>query len=228
MSFDFFMRNLMESFSYALSFLFLLFYVYRNKQAKLRVLAFYFFVAALLMLRGAYAFPNIMLYSMLSVASAIFLGVYFFDTYLRKWKKRVVILIVIGQCVYFLINNFVFAQPVIFDSAGHVLLSTGIVVMAFLFMHQILTNITEEPLSDNFDFWFVSTQLIYHLGAFGIFLTYGYLTSRILPTGLYSKENRNLISNVWLVHNVLLFLTALLLAAGILWITFRRKSRSSL
>jgi len=224
MSFDFFMRNLMESCSYTISFLFLLFYASRNRQAKLRVLTFYFFVAALLMLRAAYAFPNIRLYSMLSLVSAIFLSIYFHETYLMKWKKKVVILIVVGQCAYSLINNFVFAPPVIFDSVGHVLLSTGIVVMAFLFMHQILTNITAEPLSHNFDFWFVSTQLIYHLGAFGIFLTYNYLTKRILPSG----ENRNLIRDVWLVHNVLLFLTALLLAGGILWITFRRKSQSFL
>ena len=228
MWFDFFLRNLMEPFSYFISLLFLLFYLFKDRQVKLAVLTVYFFAASLLMLWAAYTFPNIWLYSILSWVSVVFLGVYFYGTYFLKWKKKLAIVIILVQSGYFLISNFIFSPPAIFDSAGHVLQSTGILIMTFLYMHQILTNVTEEPLSDNFDFWFVSTQLIYHLGAFGIFLTYGYLTKRILRSGLYSLENRNLISNVWLVHNVLLFLTALLLAAGILWISFRRKSRSSL
>jgi len=228
MDFNFFVHNLIEPSSYVIIILFLLFYLTRDSQTKLRVLAVYFFVAALLMLSAAYTNPNIAHYSLLSLLSAVFLGVYFYHTYFLNWKRKLVLMLVLVQGTYYVVTNFIFPAPTIFDSAGHVLQSTGILIMTFLYMHQILTNITEEPLSDNFDFWFVSTQLIYHLGAFGIFLTYGYLTKRILRSGLYSLENRNLISNVWLVHNVLLFLTALLLAGGILWITFRRKSRSSL
>ena len=228
MGFEYLANDLLEPVSYALCLFFLLFYIRKNKKVKLGLLAVYFFAATLLMLLAAYVNPNILLYSILSLVSVVFLGLYFYNTYFLKWKKRLTIAIILVQCGYFVVSNFIFSPPAIFDSAGHVLQSIGIVIMAFLFMHQILTNVTEEPLSDNFDFWFVSTQLIYHLGAFGIFLTYGYLTKRILRSGLYSLENRNLISNVWLVHNVLLFLTALLLAAGILWITFRRKSRSSL
>jgi hypothetical protein len=93
-----------------------------------------------------------------------------------------------------------------------------------MFMHQILANVSEESLSMNFDFWFVSSLLIYNLGAFIIFLTFGYLTRKILPAELYSFENRDLVTAVWGVHNVLLFLSSLLTLASAVWISFHKKS----
>jgi hypothetical protein len=107
---------------------------------------------------------------------------------------------------------------------GFVILSVGVVLMSFLFMHQILTNVTEEPLSWNFDFWFVASQLFYHLGSFFVFLTYGYLTRKLQISNDYSIENRVYLSQLWLGHNVLLFLSALVIAGSLLWIYFRKKS----
>ena len=43
-------------------------------------------------------------------------------------------------------------SPSVFDSTGYVILSMGMIVMAFMYMHQVLTHVTEEPLSLNFDF----------------------------------------------------------------------------
>ena len=225
---NFALNYLLEPSSYALSFLFLLFYTRKNKQVKIRVLVVYYFIATLLMIRAVYVESNIELYNLLCLLTFVCLGTYFYYTYEVKWKKRLVIILCLLHGVYFVSYNLVLPPALLFDSAGHVFLSIGIVIMTFLYMHQILTNVTEEPLSYNFDFWFVSTQLIYHVGAFGIFLTYRYLTQRILPTDLYSHDNRVLIGNVFVVHNVLLFLTSLLLSIAILWISFRRKSPSSL
>jgi hypothetical protein len=86
------------------------------------------------------------------------------------------------------VNNLIFPGRAIFDSTAYVLLSSGIVIMAFMFMHQVLTHVTEEVLSMNFDFWFICSQLVYFLGAFAIFLTYNYLTQKIIE-GFYSWEN---------------------------------------
>jgi hypothetical protein len=139
-----------------------------------------------------------------------------------------VIFFIFLQTCYYLIEIFRAEPPKVFDSLGFVILSVGIVVMSFLFMHQILTNVTEEPLSWNFDFWFVSSQLLYHLGSFFIFLTYGYLTKKLISSPEYSKQNIFYIRQLWVAHNVLLFLSALMIAGSLLWISFRRKSLSSL
>jgi hypothetical protein len=166
------------------------------------------------------------LYSLLSLLTLICVGMYFYYTLFTPWKKRIVIILCLIQSGYYITGNFIFTRSQVLDSTAYVILSIGIVLMAFMYMHQILTNVTEAPLSWNLDFWFVSSQLIYYLGSFFIFLTYGYLTEKIMQTDLYSYENRIYISQLWRIHNVLLFLSSLIISAGIIWISFRRKSPS--
>jgi hypothetical protein len=186
----------------------------------------YYFIAVALQLKAAYADTNIGIYSLLSSITFLFLGTYFYYTLFTSWKKRLVILFCAIQVGYNIIANLLLPGAEVFDSTAYVMVSSGIVLMAFLYMHQMLTNVTEEPLSLNFDFWFVSSQLFYHLGSFLIFLTYGYLTQKILTSDLYSYENRIYLSQLWRVHNVLLFLSSLFISAGILWTSFRRRSPS--
>jgi hypothetical protein len=228
MAFSFFIDELLEPTAHGLSFLVLLYFIGKNNTVKLKSLTIYFFTATLLVLKAAFSNPNIEIYSFLSLFSCICIGLYFYYTLYAKWKKRVVIFLGVIQAGYYVTGNFLFPSPPVFDSAGYVILSMSVVFMAFMFMHQILTNITEEPLSHSFDFWFVSSQLFYYLGSFFIFLTYGYLTKKLLASNLYSYENRIYLSQLWRVHNVLLFLSALIISVSILWISFRRKSPSLL
>jgi hypothetical protein len=114
----------------------------------------------------------------------------------------------------------------LFDSVGYVMLSTSNVAMILMFQHQLLKHIEEESLTLNFDFWFTSSQLIYFLGALMIFLTFNYLTRKILPVETYSPENRKLLTQLWGVHNVLLFLSSLLTLGSILWISSHKKLAS--
>jgi hypothetical protein len=100
-------------------------------------------------------------------------------------------------------------------------------VMIFMYIHELLANVSEHPLLFSFDFWFVSAQIIYYLGSFIIFLSFNYLTKKILPTELYSHENRAILTKLWGVHNVLLFLGSLLTTGGAAWISSRKKSLSS-
>ena len=181
-------------------------------------------ISAALQLKAAFAETNIEIYSFLSLFTFICLGAYFYYTLLLTWKKILVISTCIIQTAYYILSHVVFTSSQIFDSTGYVILSSSIVLMSFMYMHQILTNITEEPLSLNFDFWFISSQLFYHLGSFFIFLTYGYLTQKILASDLYSYENRIYLSQLWRVHNVLLLLSSLFISAVILWTSYRRRS----
>jgi len=225
MSFHFFISNLLEPISYGLCGLALL-YKQRSIQLKWKILLVYYVVAVALQLKAAYAETNIGLYSLLSSVTSLSLGTYFYYTLFTPWKRRLVILFCAVQIGYNIIANVLLPRGQVFDSTAYVILSCGIVLMAFLYMHQILTNVTEESLALNFDFWFVSSQLFYHLGSFLIFLTYGYLTEKILTSNLYSYENRIYLSQLWRVHNVLLFLSSLFISAGILWTSFRRRSPS--
>ncbi len=226
MNLSYFLRDLLEPFSFGLCFLFFLYHSWKNKKAKWRALMVYYFLATLLMVKAAYSNPNIEIYSLLGLLSAICIGTYFYYTLYLSWKKKLVIAFCIIQSGYYITGNYIFSPPKFFDSTGYVILSIDIVLMAFMYMHQILTNVTEEPLSWNLDFWFVSSQLVYYLGSFFIFLTYGYISQKLLASDLYSYENRVYISQLWRVHNVLLFLSSLIISAGILWISFRRKSQS--
>lgn len=226
MNFHFFISNLVEPISYGLCFLSLLFLVRVANKVKWKVLIAYYFVATLLMVKAAYVVPNIEIYSLLSLLTFASLGFYFYSTFFSSWKKWVTAFFCLLAAGYYITYNFIFTRPQVFDSTAFVILSVGIVLMAFMYMHQLLTNVTEDPLLLNFDFWFVSAQLIYYLGSFFIFLTYGYLTQKILSSNLYSYENRIYLSQLWRVHNVLLFLTSLITSVGIVWISFLRKSRS--
>ncbi len=223
-----FFSNLLEPVGYGLCFLLILLLSRYDKRSKWRALLVYYFVASLLMWKAAYAYPNLTLYSLLSLLSSVGLGTYFYYTFTASWKKGIVIFFIFLQAGYYLIEIFQPEPPKAFDSLGFVILSVGIVVMSFLFMHQILTNVTEEPLSWNFDFWFVSSQFFYYLGSFFIFLTYGYFTEKLISSPEYSKDNLFYIRQLWLGHNVLLFLSALMIAGSLLWISFRRKPPSSL
>jgi hypothetical protein len=223
-----FFFNLLEPVGYGLYFLLILVLIRFDKRPKWRALLIYYFVASLLMWKAAYAYPNLAIYSLLCLLSSIGLGTFFYYTFKASSKKRIVIFFIFLQTCYYLIEIFRAEPPKAFDSLGFVILSVGIVVMSFLFMHQILTNVTEEPLSLNFDFWFVSSQFFYYLGSFFIFLTYGYLTKKLISSPEYSKQNIFYIRQLWVAHNVLLFLSALMIAGSLLWISFRRKSLSSL
>ena len=191
-----------------------------------RVLIGYYLVISILMAK-TFRIPNIQIYNILYIFTSLALGYYFYSL-LRVRKIRFIIAILsLMPLVYYITNNTVFEGEVVFDSIGYVISSTGVLIMVFLYLRYILANVNEKPLILNFDFWFICSQLIYHLGAFGIFLTYSYFTKKILPSGYYSPENRLILTYLWGVHNVLLFLSSLITCTGILWIAYSRKSSLS-
>ena len=163
---------------------------------------------------------NIPFYTLLCVLTSFSLGSYFFTILNRKWQKGIAVVACLINGGYYVTNNLIKSSPVVFDSLAYVILSATIVVFIFMFMHQLLSEVKVEPLSLNFDFWFVSAQLFYFLGAFIIFLTFGFLTSRVL-----SNNERVSLALMWLwgFHNVLLLLSSLITTGSIVWISLRSK-----
>lgn len=219
--------NSLEAISY---FLFLgafaVYYYTYSRETRYKVLLVYYLISFPILLLILYLSINTYLYNFLYLFSSLCLGGYFYSFFKSKIKRGIAITFCATTILYYIVKSIMLNEQ-LFDSVGYVISSFGIIVMIFMCLHQIMTHVSEESLSLNFDFWFISSQLIYHLGAFGIFLTFNWLTQKILPSEYYVKENRIMMSNLWGVHNVLLFLGSLLTWSGLLWIAYRRRSTSS-
>lgn len=216
--------NYLEPVSYGLSFIFLFWIAVRTNKVKLKILTAYYFLACIIMIKAALDDNNIWLYSLLCLLTSTALCFFFYYSLDARLKKWAVITIYIFNVIYYLVVELA-AENTVFDSGAYVLLSISVVAMVFMYMHQILNNIRIEPLSLNFDFWYVCSQLVYHVGAFAIFLSNRYLSLMVMKDN--SMESRLLFSELWVVHCVLLFLSALIIGASVLWISYHSKSPSS-
>lgn len=194
------------------------------------ILGVYYFTACVLMLRanfvGSTGTSNIEFYNLWNLMTVIALSLYYSFVIKKTLTKRIIAVICVVQTFYFVIINVRPSPEILFDSNGQVLLSVGILVMVFFYMAQLLQNVNEDPLSLNFDFWFSSAQLIYYLATFLIFLTFRYLTKKVID-GDYLDQDRELLTKLWAVHNVILFLSSSIIAGSTLWIRYRSKSASS-
>jgi hypothetical protein len=216
---------LLEPVSHFLFLIALLFYL-RMGNAKLwhKVICVYYFIGFVILFKIVFTKYNSYLYSFLYLTTSVSFAFYFYLLLGSSKTRWLALLYGIVTLTYYLIKEVFLGADPLFPSIGYVITSTGIILLIFIFLHQLMTNVKEESLSLNFDFWFICSQLIYQLGSFGIFLTYNHLTAKILPEEHFSDENRYLLTYLWGVHNVLLFLGSLLTWFGILWIVSRRRS----
>jgi hypothetical protein len=223
----YFFSTLIEPLSFLIYFGALFFFISKtNGRYRLRILAVYNMLACILMLIAVISrgkIPNLIFYNLLYLLTGVGLGIFFFFTLTSNIKKRVVLTTSGITIIYYLISNLYAGFDQLFDSVGYVISSTGVVICVFLYFHQLMENVNEEPLSLNFDFWYSATQLVYHLGAFTIFLTYGYFTYKVLPAESYTKENRAVLTYLWIFHNVILFLGSLIVLSASIWIFSRKK-----
>lgn len=226
----FFLSFILEPLSFLLYLGALFFYAWKlDSKFHYRVLCGYYLIATALLVKGVTerSTSNTYIYNMMYLITSFFIGYYFFAILKTPLKKGIAVATGVTAIAYYLGSDTVVNNVQLFDSIGHVISSSGIVLLIFLFLHQIMTNVNEEPLSHNFDFWYVCSLLIYHLGSFAIFLSYNYFTQKVLPTENYSDENRTILSYLWVGHNVLLLLGALLTSFGAGWIFYKKKSQFS-
>lgn len=191
------------------------------------LLVVYHSVAMLLMLAASFLIGtmvkgNIWLYNLNSFFTVVFIGSYFKQLLVTSFKKKVVLISIGINVFYYIIKNIVFQEFYLFDSVGYSMVSVTIVIYVFMYFHQVLKNITEQNILRQFNFWLASGYLIYFLGSFIIFLTYYYLTKKVLA--VHTKEEQYLINALWGLHNVLLFIGAFSLLTGSLWLTYRKRS----
>ncbi len=219
----------LETVAYFVCATFVLLHVSRSRQVKYTVLFVYYSISTLLIARANLyrEVNNIEIYNILNLITFVFLGIYYYLTITAARKRKWIIALTLAGCAYFALTRILLFNSVpLFDSTGQVLLSIAVLVMVSFFLQQLWSNVNEEPLSMNFDFWFSAAQLMYYLAAFFIFLTYRYLTKKVID-GNYLYEDRKLLTDLWAVHNVILFLSSQIIAASTLWIRYRSRSVSS-
>ncbi len=217
---------IIEPISYTLYFIgFLFLFLKIERKLRYLILIAYSLVCTALMIRATIRLDsdtsNTYLYNILYLITSLAFGFYFFEILKNQWKRLVALIAGLSVLIYYFIN----IKEVYFDSIGFVITSTGIIVLIFLFLDQIMTNVTEEPLFNNFDFWFICVQLMYHLGSFAIFLSYNYYTHRFFSEGSPDSFSR-MMGYLWVVHNILLFVGSVITCAGVFWIYYRKKKIS--
>lgn len=221
-----FLSYIIEPLSFFLFGAAFLFYTVKiNRDVRFKTLVVYYVVGTIVLtgmvLTMLITDVNTHFYNLLYPITGVFLSHYFYTLLQTRLKKTVAVIAGLIPLMYY---SFHIDAPY-FDSIGYVATSTGIVVLIFLYLHQKLNHVTDEQLSHNVDFWFVCVQLAYHLGSFAIFLSYNYFTYRYFEQGK-SKETGTILTYLWVVHNVLLFLGAVIISFAIAWI-YRRKLPSS-
>jgi hypothetical protein len=223
----YFVAHLLEPISYFIYSIALVYWTSKDKRGIIKIISGYYFIAGLFMVKATLTLgtgkTNIQVYSLLCVISSFGLGSYFYSILLSWWHRVFVLIFCVLNGAYYIFNNLIQEGQPVFDSMAYVILSSTLVIPMFMFMHQLLSQVKEEPLSMNFDFWFVSSQFLYFVSSFAIFLTFGYMTNKVITNDVLPIYTSTL-TRLWGVHNVLLFLSALLTSGGILWISYRMKS----
>jgi hypothetical protein len=194
------------------------------------LLRLYYSLSTVLMLTASLLIPiedseTIWLYNIHAFSTVWMLGFYFRGQFQNVVKKKAATLLIAAASLYLLVKNLVLQEFHLFDSVGYSLVSASVVLYVLMYFHQLLNHVTDRSLFSDFNFWLTSAYLIYFLGSFIIFLTYRYFTDKILAT--YTRQERYILTNLWGLHNCLLFAGAVLLLAGSLWIVYREKSALS-
>lgn len=165
---------------------------------------------------------NTWLYEIAAALTAVVVGIYFYRLLAAPKKRKTVVALIGAYLVYAVVRQVTLRESRLFDSMGYALLSASIVVYVFMYFQQVLKNVTETNILREFNFWLASSYLLYYIGCFIIFVSYFFLTVKHLRN--FTVEGRKLLMALWGLHNVLLFVAAISLLIGTLWVVYRRKS----
>ena len=227
-------NNHLEPISYLIAALAILYSIHKSAHIKKWVLFFYFISSFAIFFIGVKDFytgsNNIDLYNYHFFSTFLFIGIYYYLILKTAILKKIVIVFMLSNAVYFIYTNLFYSSNKTFDSLGISFLSLGIVILFFSYCYQILKTVDDsKPILSSFDFWVNISLIILHLGSFVIFISFDYLTRIILnQSTLINDINRlnsykHSLSDLWGIHNILLFISALSLVIGLKWVTSVKK-----
>jgi hypothetical protein len=205
-------------------------YYLKNRTPGTKLLAVFYLLAATLQVAASMVVilktkTNIWMYETVAFLTAAFISHHFYRLLQAPKKKKAVIVLFSIYLVYVVIRQITIEGTRLFDSFGYSILSASIAVYVFMYFHQLLQKVSEVSILKDLNFWLASGYLFYYVGSFIIFVSYYYFTSLVIKT--LTKAESALLTSLWGLHNVLLFISALSLLIGSVWINSRRKLASS-
>ena len=221
-----FITNYLEPVAFLVYVIALFIHYRNNKTIDIKLLLIFYLMATVLLLSASLEVKfiddnNIWMYDLAALCTSIFLGLYFYRLFQASLKQKTVILLTAIYLVYVIIRELTLEGVRLFDSIGYSLISASIAVYVFMYYGQVLRNVTTKNILKEFNFWLASGFLFYYVGCFFIFVSYYYFTLKYLAD--QTKEISNLLTALWGVHNVLLFISALSLLIGTVWINSHKK-----
>lgn len=221
-----FFTNILEPISYSIYFLAFLYRLWHNRQSQLWVPVIFYLFATLIMSYASYLVKsnteNVYLYNFMLLPASILFFSWYFMRILRRNLHKVVWIILALNGVLFVVRHTLMPYRHLFASIGFATLSISILVYCFVYFRQLLSEVSEMPIYGNFNFWVVCSFFISYSGSFLVFLTYYYLTEKISTD--YVHKNRILLTLLWGIPNVLLFIGGLFTLTGSIWTNYHRKS----
>jgi len=218
--------NHLEPLSYFICFVTYFLILRMGEEFKIKVLFLFFLLATVVMGYSSYLvhvqISNIFTYNLVLLPlSIIAFHLYFMQIFRGKIKQACVKVLFLANVAVFIFTTFFSNQAVYFNSIGFSSLGLSVTVCCFLFFHERLSNVSEANIYDSIDFWVICGLFIAYSGSFIVFLTYHYLTLRIMSNP--TLKERQLLTILWGVPNIFLFINSLISLSGYIWVLYRRK-----
>lgn len=220
-----FFTNTLEPISYSIFLGFFSFYLLKENKRRIWALVVYYLASTLLMIAATQRVfsntNNIALYNLHLLNTSLIYCYLFYHLLNHSYKKRIFWSAAIISLGYYVTKNMLLKETAAFDSAGYSAVSGFVLFCVFLYFRQELKKFDGSEIFLTFNFWYASSLVLYYLGSFIIFLSYYFLTSEIIND--YTDKQRDTLTLLWGLHNILLFLSSLITISGTLWVIFRRK-----
>jgi len=210
-------KNFLEPFAYLVYAIIFLLKIYNETNVEQKVLLVFYVVATILLTAASvlvlYAnqnVDNVWMYNIFYLLTICVLSWFFYRLLYGRLKRAFIKISLAANVIIFIIYDIILHHFVgSYNGYVYAICYISIVAYSFMYFNQLLANVTEKSILNNFNFWLVSGYLFNYLGAFIIILLYR--TVDLDDTG-----------NVWAMQNIILFLSALITLAGYLR-TSRRK-----
>lgn len=212
--------NYLEPISYFILTLAFGFALKSNRSIKIWVLFTYFFLATIIMASASFdvglQIPNNSKYDLLLLLMSVSLSYYFFATFQSRIKKVFAALVAIFFLLNYIMRDMIFHANHLFDSLGFGLFCLSVTTMTFFYFNQILINVSNKSILLIYGFWINSGFLIYYLPSSVIHLSIYTLTK------MYGKFTVSQ-NYIWGAQNIVLFLSAICISSGVIWIYYQKK-----
>jgi hypothetical protein len=163
---------------------------------------------------------NNWVYNLFYFLTIFFLTFYMYQNFITARSKIISLALLLVNVINYFLNDLIFKQQ-LFNSFATSVSFLSLILLIFLYYQQVLRNVTELNILLDFDFWLISGYLLYFLGSFFIIIFWSELSSQVVLKA--TKVQQDQFNLLWSVHNILLFLSAIIALISSIWIRSYQK-----